>query len=49
MRRRVAVNDKLSREFPIRAGAAPGCPLSLRMFLFEAEALNRLIYEKIFF
>ena len=43
MRRRVAVNGKLSTEFPILAGVAQGCPLSPLLFLFVAEALNRLI------
>ena len=43
MRRRVLVNGQLSREFPIRAGVAQGCPLSPLLFLFVAEALSRQV------
>ena len=47
MRRKVALNGTTSREFPIKAGVAQGCPLSPLLFLFVAEALNRCIMEDI--
>ena len=43
MRRKVTLNGVTSREFPIKAGVAQGCPLSPLLFLFVAEALNRWI------